>query len=253
LDDVLCEFELPPVPPSDVFDARWGIPLRNGILRNIYPAPKATFNLKSIYKAQFQAGGVAGTSSALYPVKISWKPEEIPAIDDITRNPAGSSWYIQDFSSNGNYFSFNMRTPDVNNKHFPDVIAGFTDGTKTVYEITITNRALTDFVIVLDWITGVNDATANVDGIISVNPNPIDKNASISYGLTKSNNVRIDVIDELGNIVSTLYEGYLSAGTYNFNWDGTTQSGSRLASGAYTLRMLADGNLLSVKSIVLVH
>lgn len=251
LDWALCEFELPPVPPTDVFDARWGIPLRNGILRNIFPVAQ-NVDRQSIYKAQFQAGGVAGTSSALYPVKISWKPEEIPARDDAERNPNGSSWYIQDFSSNGNYFSFNMKFPDLYFKHFPDVIAGYKDATKTEFEITITNRALTDFVIVHDWITGVNDAVINQNGIISVNPNPINGNASISYGVKESNDIQIDVIDELGNIVATVFRGYQPAGVYNYNWDATTQSGTKLASGAYTLRMIA-GNTVSVQSIVIVH
>jgi len=252
IDYQLCEFELPPVPPRDVFDARWGIPLRNGILRNIYPVALPNNNRQSIYKAQFQAGGVEGSSSALYPVTISWKPEEIPARDDATRNPAGSSWYIQDYSSNGDYFSFNMKEPDKYFKHSPDVIAGFNIDDQSLFEITITNRALTDFVIVQDWITGISGSSDIQEGIISVSPNPVDQFTNIAYGLPKSGDLKIDVVDALGNVVTTIYNGYQSAGTYNIEWNGSVQSGMKLASGAYTIRMVSDG-IISVCSIMIVR
>lgn len=252
IDNVLCEFELPPVPPSDVFDARWVIPMRNGFMRNIYPSPRPSIEGQSIYKAQFQAGGVQGSGSALYPVMISWKPEEIPSTDDAVRNPAGTSYYLQDFSSNGNYFSFNMKYPDLYFKHFPDVIVGWTDASKTEFYVLINNSGLTNFVIVQDWITGVNDISLNESEPLVVNPNPINNNAIINYLVNEPSEIQIEVIDELGNVVSTVYKGFATAGSYTLNWDGNTQSGTKLASGAYTMRMTA-GNTIAVKSIIIVH
>ena len=120
LDVDLCEWELPPVPFSDVFDARWTIINRNGVLRNIFPTAQASIPKNFIYKGEFQAGGVMGGSSPLYPVTISWKPDEIPAITDKVKNPAGSSWYLKDRFSDGSMFIFNMRDPDKN--YFTSVV-----------------------------------------------------------------------------------------------------------------------------------
>jgi predicted outer membrane repeat protein len=94
LDEDLCEVELPPVPFEDVFDARWTITNRNGVLRNIFPTAQPQIERNYIYKGQFQAGGVMGGSSPLYPVTISWDPNEVPAINDNVKNPAGSTWYL---------------------------------------------------------------------------------------------------------------------------------------------------------------
>src|SRR5690606_34421966 len=103
LDGELCEYELPPPPFDDVFDARWSINNRNGTLRNIFPRAIENQNRTYVYRAQFQAGDLR-TGNQLYPVTISWRPDEVPARGDALRNPTGSSWMIKDRWSDGNLF-----------------------------------------------------------------------------------------------------------------------------------------------------
>lgn len=252
LDYDLCEFELPPLPPLDVFDARWLIPLRNGTLRNIYPVANGTTPRQEIYKARFQAGGENGGTSTLYPVTISWKPSEVPTVDNTQANPTGSVWYIRDFSSNGNIFSFEMTQPDKKFKKTADIISGFSTQDPTLFQIVINNPSLNSFIILHDWLNSVDGSQTIVSGINSVNPNPVSNNSVVTYGVDKPAQVKLDVVDNLGNIVMTLDDSYKTVGTYTVNWNGIDQSGRALPSGAYTIRMLV-GNETSTYPVVVVR
>ncbi len=252
LDYNLCEYELPPVPPLDVFDARWVIPTRNGTLRNIYPTATANVNKEEIYKAKFQAGGEVNGSSTFYPVTLSWRPKEVPTKDNTTANPTGASWYLRDFSSNGNIFSFGMTDPDKNFKKQADVIAGYSTSDPELFQVVINNSSLNAFVIVHDWLSSVDNSNDIVNGINSVSPNPVSINSTITYGLSKASEVRIDIVDALGNVVTTIENGFMNAGTYTVNWNGNDHSGRPLPAGAYSIRMYA-GNETSTYPVVVVR
>jgi len=247
LDYQLCEFELPPLPPGDVFDARWTIPLRNGSLRNIYPNGLGAF----IYKARFQAGGENGQTSVFYPVTISWKPTEVPAVDDAIANPNGYRWVLQDFSSQGNYFSFNMNNPSVDFVKKNDVISGFSTSDPSRFEVVINNADLEAFVIMEPGV-GVENNDGINNGISMVSPNPVVNNSTITYGVAIASDVKLEVVDVLGNVVASLVNEYQNVGTYTINWSGNDQTGRALVAGTYTLRLVA-GNESSTKPVVIVR
>lgn len=241
IDYSLCEFEVPPLPPNDVFDARWQIPTRNGIYRNIFPKAQQNQENTFIYKANFQAGGVSasGSTAPLFPVTISWKPNEIPAKTDATANPAGSTWYLRDISSNGNIFSFDMRNPD-NGSYMSDIQARRNAIDPEIFEVILNNDKLDAFVILHDWISGVEDGnTANSTKITQVSPNPITNNALISFSLEKSSDVKMEVVDMLGNKVAEIVNAYYNAGTFQIEWNGRNLNGQVLPSAAYQIRMTA--------------
>jgi hypothetical protein len=251
LDYQLCEFELPPLPPQDVFDARWSIPLRNGTLRNIYPVALPNQEKEQIYKARFQAGGENGQSSPFYPVTISWRPKQVPDTKNTTANPTGSVWYLRDFSSQGNYFSFEMTDPGKNFIKKADIISGFNTLDAELFEVVVANPSLNAFVIVHDWANSVDNNDGVINGISAVSPNPVN-NSSITYGVTKSSDVRLEVVDMLGNTIATLVNEYKTIGTYSANWNGIDQSGKALPAGTYTLR-LVSGNGSTTYPVVIVR
>lgn len=240
LDSNYCEFELPPVPYVDVFDARWTIPNRNGVDRNIYPF--STDPGEAIYRARFQAGGETGQSSAYYPVSISWCRDRIPATD--AANPG--SYYIRDDISNGAIFSYNMKTGE--GRSAADVIHK-TDGSCDT--IIISRDALKGFIIVYDYTTSVDDEDVFAGGLaISKSvPNPFATATNITFTVPGLNMVSVEIFDALGNRVATLVNEVLSAGQHTIEWDGTA-NGTSVANGMYTVRV-SDGTATATQQVVL--
>jgi hypothetical protein len=71
-------------------------------------------------------------------------------------------------------------------------------------------------------------------------PNPFNNVTSISFGLPKRSNVRVEVYDVTGRLVRTLVSGVKEAGTYTVEWNGRDDFGRSVSSGAYFVRMISD-------------
>ncbi|MCX6140896.1 MAG: T9SS type A sorting domain-containing protein [Candidatus Kapabacteria bacterium] len=243
LDSNYCEYELPPVPYIDVFDARWTIPNRNGILRSIYPF--STTPGEAIYRGRFQAGGETGQSSAYYPVKISWCRSQVPAAD--ATNPG--SYYIRDDQSNGALFAYNMKTgvgrsaSDIGHK---------TDGSCDT--LVISRDAIRGFIIVYDFTSGVNDGGETITNELAITktaPNPFSTTTAITFNVPTTTNVTVDVYNAIGTRVATIANNLFSAGSHTIEWNGLT-SGVMSASGLYTIRV-TDGVHTSTQQVVFIR
>lgn len=241
LDYWLCEFDLPPTPNDDVFDARWDIPERNGTLRNMFPTAENNDRYDHQYKARIKAGGQLEGSSKFYPVKIFWRPADIPAMDDTDANPTGASWYIRDPQSNGNVFSSNMRAPEGNTRAADGLVKhGWRDQDQEFYEIELISQEIKGFVIVHDWVSGVaQTGGALATRINSVSPAPVNTNTVINFEVLKSANVKLEVVDILGQSVSVLLDENLNAGSYDFEWNAVDNNGNLLSNGAYQVRLVS--------------
>jgi photosystem II stability/assembly factor-like uncharacterized protein len=249
LDYKFCEYDLPPIPPGDVFDARWAIPLTNGTHRNIFPKAKAGVEDTRIYKGRFQAGGEVGGTSIYYPVSLSWNKNEIP--DKGTTPNVNSQWFIRDAGSNGNLFNYNMKTgignPGANASDYRIV----TEGER--YRVEIHNAAVDAFIILHDWASAVNETPEGFEaGIAGVTPNPASSTAVITIGTRENGNLRLDVVDALGNVVATIANADYSLGIYDISWNTAGYDGTPLVSGTYTLR-LTVGSLTSTAKMIIVR
>lgn len=67
-------------------------------------------------------------------------------------------------------------------------------------------------------------------------PNPFNPTTNVHFSIPKDGNVSLKIYDMLGNEVATYLDGFLKAGTYNAEIDG-----SNLASGIYFYKLAADG------------
>ncbi len=68
-------------------------------------------------------------------------------------------------------------------------------------------------------------------------PNPFNPSTTIAFELMSESEVTLEVYNMLGQKVSTLITGHLSAGEHRIEWDGTNSGGDRVATGVYFYRL----------------
>ncbi|MCX6153818.1 MAG: YCF48-related protein [Candidatus Kapabacteria bacterium] len=231
LDQNFCEFQIPPTPPLDVFDARWSIPNTGGTLINIFPPHRSTKGQR-VFRANFQPGGVDGGGIGLYPITLKWLKSTIPA----KSKTDSASYWLQD-EQFGAIFNVNMRTGSSNQQVFIHV-----DNAGDTCKVTITDK-LTGFIIVDDWMSPVKESGISEAKIYSVTPTPISGNTvKVEFGMPESGLVRIDIVDAIGNIVKVLADGLnYTDGMNTIYWDAKDSQNIDLVSGTYMVRMVTKG------------
>lgn len=73
-------------------------------------------------------------------------------------------------------------------------------------------------------------------------PNPFNPVTHIRYEVASNDHVSVRIYNVTGQLVRTLVDRQVDAGVYNVTWDGTTETGDRVASGTYFYRVLAGEN-----------
>ena len=81
-------------------------------------------------------------------------------------------------------------------------------------------------------------------------PNPFNASTVIAFDLPYNSHVTITVYNVLGQQVTTLVDGRLPAGNHRVTWNGTSSSGTSVASGIYYYRLRADGFTATRKMIL---
>lgn len=84
-------------------------------------------------------------------------------------------------------------------------------------------------------------------GLSSVYPNPFNSSTVVTFGMDKTGNVKLELIDLQGRSAGTIYSGILPAGLHHFRCEATG-----LPSGVYFLR-LGDGSRVSTRKIVMIQ
>ena len=70
-------------------------------------------------------------------------------------------------------------------------------------------------------------------------PNPFNPATNIVVSLPDRSNVRVEVYNTIGQLVSVLVDTELAAGRHRFKWDARDDTGRAVASGVYIYRMVA--------------
>ena len=90
----------------------------------------------------------------------------------------------------------------------------------------------------------------NIPNKLTLNPsypNPFNPNTKISFDLPKSSKVKLQIVDINGRGIANLLSNSLDSGTYNVNWNGTSDSGVNMSSGIYFIILNVDGSILNQK------
>ncbi|NOX19304.1 MAG: T9SS type A sorting domain-containing protein [Chlorobi bacterium] len=102
----------------------------------------------------------------------------------------------------------------------------------------------------------VTDVTGEIEipSIFTVSqnyPNPFNPSTTIEFGLPEASFVSIRIYNMLGQEVNTLVSSDFNAGTYRTVWNGTDNSGNKVASGTYIYRVTSGKNAATKKLILL--
>ncbi len=81
-------------------------------------------------------------------------------------------------------------------------------------------------------------------------PNPMRENSRINYVLPLAGRLSLKIYDPAGRLVRTLVDGPAEAGAGSLLWDGKDEGGRQAATGVYFYRLIAGGQSLSRKLMV---
>jgi hypothetical protein len=212
IDMSLGESELPPVPPSGVFDARFigtdiNVPLGQGVAKD-YRAGAANFNGTKIHEISYQLG--TGTS-----ITISWNL------------PGGVSGLLEDL--------------------FGGVIVKQTMTGMGSYAVP--NPAITKLKMTITYSTTAveqNSAARPTAYQLRQNyPNPFNPTTTIEFSLPHAEHVTLKIINLAGQEIHRLVDKPFAPGTYQVQWQAHA-----LPSGEYLYQIQA-GNFKETKRLIL--
>jgi hypothetical protein len=83
-------------------------------------------------------------------------------------------------------------------------------------------------------------------------PNPFNPTTNISFSIPMQLEVRINIYNIMGQLVSNVTRAQLDAGTYSIQWNGTDQKGNMLPSGLYFYELEAGNEFRQIKKMTLV-
>ena len=87
-------------------------------------------------------------------------------------------------------------------------------------------------------------------GLVANFPNPFNPATTVNVRIADETDVGISIYDVLGHHISHLFAGRLTAGRFDFNWNGSTDLGQEAASGVYfCVLQTRDGLTSSLKLV----
>lgn len=98
--------------------------------------------------------------------------------------------------------------------------------------------------------TGMDDNFTNGSPTLSIHPNPISSHATISYSITETGPVTIEIYNTMGEKIKTLVDRELATGEYKINWSRHKETGNPVANGIYFCTLKTANKTIANKMIV---
>jgi hypothetical protein len=172
-------------------------------------------------------GEISG-SGLTEPVELSWNVEKAPTGDIVVN-------------------LIDLNTRKVLDLAAPDqYLLGDIDG-RYSRQIKIVAGDPEQVALAVDEILATIPEELSLDGNY---PNPFNPVTTIRFGLPEPRNVRVTVVNILGQEVADLVNGWRDMGRHEVIWQGLDRSGKPVASGMY-FTVLSDGNKIIVKKMLL--
>jgi hypothetical protein len=233
LNTALCEIELPPAPPTGVFDVRWvNIPGHDGqdtpagLGQGFTEDYRQYVSLAKVdtHRVKFQP------SDGGFPFTFTWNISDIVAMCD--------SAILQDEFGG---FLVKARMHVVNT-------------------VQVTNPAFNSLLLIRYGqltlsVDPIGDAIPTRFALDQNYPNPFNPSTTIQFSVPRLSQTDVAVFDILGRRVATLVSEQLSPHVYNVKWEGKNDAGVAVSSGMYLLRMSAidesGANFTAMRKLVL--
>ena len=193
------------------------------------------------------ADGMPGTMlfQFVYPpdnLHVGWNTIEIPAANQPTFTEG--DFYLGIFEMAG----LSAIGLDENSYGY-----SFTDMTGT-WEMETSGNVMIRAIATGDpSFAGENYIPESKDIIISNFPNPFKAgvNTTISLNMPQTAKASISVYNLKGQLVKTLVNDDIKAGTTTYSWNGTDEQGNKVASGLYFYKLETDNKTVTKKMIML--
>ncbi|MDO9578160.1 MAG: carboxypeptidase regulatory-like domain-containing protein [Candidatus Cloacimonadales bacterium] len=82
-------------------------------------------------------------------------------------------------------------------------------------------------------------------------PNPFNPQTQIAFAVNEPGNVRIEIFNIKGELISTILNDNVSAGQHSVTWEGLDNNFNPVSSGVYMYRMVTTNNYSSTKKMIL--
>ena len=102
-----------------------------------------------------------------------------------------------------------------------------------------------DEVIVANSSSEVTVSMPSSIEIVGAYPNPFNPSTTINFSVSDASQVSLKVYNVSGKEVSSLVNGFYSAGNYSIQWDAKDSFGNNLSSGIYIYKLNTNQGILS--------
>jgi len=86
-------------------------------------------------------------------------------------------------------------------------------------------------------------------GLLQNEPNPFIMSTKISFNLSSTAQVKLNIYNLKGQLVKSLYSGVASSKT--LDWNGRDENGKTLSAGVYLYKLLINGKIAETKKLIL--
>jgi len=109
-------------------------------------------------------------------------------------------------------------------------------------------------VVLSDQTVGVEPDGKTIAGEFALHqnyPNPFNPSTRISFELPQKDQVSLTIYNTLGQKVATLVNSELSAGSHEYQWNGTLENGKQAPAGMYFYELKSTENVATGKMVLL--
>lgn len=100
----------------------------------------------------------------------------------------------------------------------------------------------------------INSNSLPHDFILNQNyPNPFNSNTMITFLINKPSNVKLEIYNQLGQCIQTLFNDFLQSGYYQIPWTGKNYNGNDVASGVYIYCLIIENQYSQSKKMLLIR
>jgi len=96
---------------------------------------------------------------------------------------------------------------------------------------------------------GISEPTLQNKANLNIYPNPVNNSSIVSFTLPRCSTVKLSVYNVSGQLINTLLDKKMDKGTHQINWAAADNSGRKLNSGIYFLK-LETGNVVETIKVV---